>query len=233
LRKTKENAEKTRQDLIDAGIEIFSQRLYSDVNISDIANLAGVTRGAVYWHFKNKAELFKEIHEYVESEILKVVHEAIVKGNTIYERSFSIFNNILLRFKNDPKLKKISRLMSINHGVFIHDDFKDWHKNSHKDEKAFYTDLIKKIIEGTEAEFDDKMEDYDPKYDFIAASAFLHGMMNIITYAEELEMIDLTETDIAKIVNIFLTGLCPGSIPFPIEDRKSEKNIPDLNKKTE
>ncbi len=107
LRKTKEEAEKTKQALIDAGIDIFSRKLYSDVNLSEIAKMAGVTRGAVYWHFKNKAELFKEIHGYVDSEILNTIKEAFAKGNTIYERSFSIFNDILIRFKNDPKLRKI------------------------------------------------------------------------------------------------------------------------------
>ena len=82
MRKTKEEAEKNKnRPLIDAGIDIFSRKLYPDVNISEIAKKAGVTRGAVYWHFKNKAELFMEIHEYVEKEIVKIVEGAIVKGN--------------------------------------------------------------------------------------------------------------------------------------------------------
>ena len=68
MRKTKKDAEKTKQDLIEAGIDIFSRKLYSDVNISEIAKMAGVTRGAVYWHFKNKAELFKEINEFVSNK---------------------------------------------------------------------------------------------------------------------------------------------------------------------
>lgn len=208
LRKTREEAEKTKQALIEAGIDIFSRKLYPDVNISEIAKKAGVTRGAVYWHFKNKAELFKEIHEYVEQEIIKTVTGAIVKGSTIYERSFSIFYDIIIRFKNDKTLKKISKLTNINSGIFVHEDFRDWHKNYHKDEKEFYMNLIMKITEGTDIEINGNNK-LDPKYEFLAAGAFLHGMLNFITYAEELDLGDLTETDIAKVINIFLTGLCP------------------------
>ena len=220
MRKTKEEAEKTKQALIDSGIEIFSRKLYSDVNISEIAKMAGVTRGAVYWHFKNKAELFKEIHNYVEEETIQTVRDAIAKGNTIYERTFSIFKAILLRFKNDSNLRKISRLMNINQGVFAHEDFEGWHKNYHKDEQVFYSDLIEKITKDTDMETKlEKNKNYNPRHEFIASAAFLHGMIDFITYSEEMEIIDLTETDISKIVNIFLTGLCP--VDFGVKNHKT------------
>lgn len=57
-RKTKEEALKTRQMLLDAAIEQFSLRGVSNTTLTDIADAAGVTRGAVYWHFSSKSELF-------------------------------------------------------------------------------------------------------------------------------------------------------------------------------
>lgn len=60
-RKTKEDAQITRQLLLDAAIEQFSQRGVSCTTLTDIADAAGVTRGAVYWHFNNKVELFNEM----------------------------------------------------------------------------------------------------------------------------------------------------------------------------
>ncbi|MDR0218838.1 MAG: multidrug efflux transporter transcriptional repressor AcrR [Enterobacteriaceae bacterium] len=56
-RKTKEQANETRQQLIDAAIKVFSERGVSATSLSDIAIAAGVTRGAIYWHFKNKTDL--------------------------------------------------------------------------------------------------------------------------------------------------------------------------------
>lgn len=58
VRKTKEEAEKTRKQLIDAARVVFHQCGVSRSSLDRIAREAGLTRGAVYWHFKDKAELF-------------------------------------------------------------------------------------------------------------------------------------------------------------------------------
>ena len=62
-RKTKEEAQKTRQLLIEAAITQFSTRGVSSTTLTDVADAAGVTRGAVYWHFTSKSELFNAIWE--------------------------------------------------------------------------------------------------------------------------------------------------------------------------
>jgi len=60
-RRTKEDALKTRQLLIASAIQQFALRGVPSTPLADIADAAGVTRGAVYWHFASKAELFNEI----------------------------------------------------------------------------------------------------------------------------------------------------------------------------
>lgn len=68
-RKTKQQALETRQHLLDVAIRLFSQHGVSATSLADIAKAAGVTRGAIYWHFKNKSDLFNEIWELTESSI--------------------------------------------------------------------------------------------------------------------------------------------------------------------
>lgn len=65
VRKTKEDAEITRQRIIHAAREMFLLKGVSRTSLEQIASHAGVTRGAVYWHFKNKAELFYAMREQV------------------------------------------------------------------------------------------------------------------------------------------------------------------------
>jgi len=60
-RKTKEDAQKTRQQLIEAAITQFSTRGVASTTLTDVADAAGVTRGAIYWHFASKSELFNAI----------------------------------------------------------------------------------------------------------------------------------------------------------------------------
>lgn len=65
VRKTKEDAELTRQGIIDAARSVFLARGVSRSTLEHIATEADVTRGAVYWHFKNKTEIFHAIRDQV------------------------------------------------------------------------------------------------------------------------------------------------------------------------
>ncbi len=64
-RRTKEEALATREALLDAAELVFQQRGVSRTALSDIAHAAGVTRGALYWHFKDKAALFNAMMDRV------------------------------------------------------------------------------------------------------------------------------------------------------------------------
>ena len=57
-RRTKEEAQETRTHLLDAAEHLFQAQGVSRTSLQDIARRAGTTRGAVYWHFKDKADLF-------------------------------------------------------------------------------------------------------------------------------------------------------------------------------
>lgn len=69
-RKTKEEAQNTRQSILDAALDVFYVNGVSQSSLEDIADAAGVTRGAVYWHFKNKADIFNALHGAVHASFL-------------------------------------------------------------------------------------------------------------------------------------------------------------------
>lgn len=58
VRKTKEEAQVTRNRILDAAESVFHRQGVSRTSLAHIAEAAGVTRGAIYWHFANKAQLF-------------------------------------------------------------------------------------------------------------------------------------------------------------------------------
>ena len=70
VRKTKAEAEQTRLQIIEAARKVFFQRGVSRSTLDEIACAAGVTRGAVYWHFQNKPELFFAMREQSEMPFL-------------------------------------------------------------------------------------------------------------------------------------------------------------------
>lgn len=60
-KRTKADALKTRQHLIETAIIQFATRGVGNTTLNDIADAAQVTRGAIYWHFDNKTQLFNEL----------------------------------------------------------------------------------------------------------------------------------------------------------------------------
>lgn len=64
-RKTKEAADLTRQKILEAARQVFDERGVTRTTLEQIAQAAGVTRGAVYWHFANKTELFFAMRDQV------------------------------------------------------------------------------------------------------------------------------------------------------------------------
>jgi TetR/AcrR family transcriptional regulator, acrAB operon repressor len=64
-RKTREEPLATRNQLLDAAQQVFGERGVSNTSLQEIACAAGVTRGAVYWHFENKTDLLAALWDRV------------------------------------------------------------------------------------------------------------------------------------------------------------------------
>ena len=65
VRKTKEEAQETRNAILDAAERVFQERGVSHTSLAEIATAAGVTRGAIYWHFANKSDVFDALFEQI------------------------------------------------------------------------------------------------------------------------------------------------------------------------
>ena len=63
MRRTKEDAEKTRLKIIEAALILFSRNGYSNTTLAMIGTEAGFSRGPIYWHFKNKHDIFVAMTE--------------------------------------------------------------------------------------------------------------------------------------------------------------------------
>lgn len=85
MKRTAEEAAKTRQDILDAALTVFSEKGYSAARLQDIASVAGVTRGAVYHHFDNKAGLFQALMAAATQGGGNIAAEAIAEGGSFLD----------------------------------------------------------------------------------------------------------------------------------------------------
>src|ERR1700694_2113664 len=81
-RNTKEEALETRSRILDAAEDVFHARGVSGTSLADIAAATGATRGAIYWHFKNKSDLFNAMCERVRLPL-----EAIMEADAELQAS--------------------------------------------------------------------------------------------------------------------------------------------------
>ena len=112
VRKTKAEAMMTRQQLINAAIEQFATRGVAETTLTDIADAAGVTRGAVYWHFKSKAELFNEM--WLEQMPLRdIIQHRLIQNEKENALAFmrEMFITALQYISNSPKQQALMQIL--------------------------------------------------------------------------------------------------------------------------
>ncbi|MBL1269068.1 MAG: TetR family transcriptional regulator [Halomonas sp.] len=79
MSRRKADAERTRETILDAAETTFLAQGVSRTTLAHIAQAAGVTRGAIYWHFEDKAALFDALLERVRVPLDEIVDEVVAR----------------------------------------------------------------------------------------------------------------------------------------------------------
>lgn len=112
VRCTKDEAQKTRNRILDAAENVFHTQGIARTSLADIAQAADLTRGAIYWHFENKSDLIEAMCERVSLPM-----EAMIEANADVReidplghlRTTCIF--ILQQTVRDPHSRKVRDIM--------------------------------------------------------------------------------------------------------------------------
>jgi TetR/AcrR family acrAB operon transcriptional repressor len=112
-RKTKEETERTYHALLDAATELFISQGVAKTTLNEIACAAGMTRGAVYWHFANKDAVIKALWERNAEEVHRRFLDALshLDPDDPVAHFRRIVKDILLAAADDPKLSQALRII--------------------------------------------------------------------------------------------------------------------------
>ncbi len=114
MKKTREEAEITKESLISSAIEVLSNTSYKAARLEDIARAAGVTRGAIYWHFENKPNLYKEIINASFEESMKDLFTILNSTIPTPDKITGIMNYLLgEKIKTHQKSAQIYNLLFV------------------------------------------------------------------------------------------------------------------------
>lgn len=111
----------TREYIIDKAFNLFLERSYESVSISDISNAIGLTKGALYHHFINKEELFKAV---IDKHLYLVPIKFDFENGNLHD-----FNSVCLKHVEENIRKIIldeSELVPINYVSLIADSFRHY-----------------------------------------------------------------------------------------------------------
>ena len=75
-----ERAERTRAQILNSAAEAFASRGFPSVTIVDIAELTGMTKGAVYFHYANKESLGQRGRAHPSTSGCREIAETVHQG---------------------------------------------------------------------------------------------------------------------------------------------------------
>lgn len=90
MKRTKEEAELTKKNLINIALREIVKNGFENITLEKIAAKAGVTRGAIYWHFKNKEDLLDSIIRVKDLESLEILKNIFVSKRPVLERLYDL-----------------------------------------------------------------------------------------------------------------------------------------------
>ncbi|MGN1393081.1 MAG: TetR family transcriptional regulator [Succinivibrionaceae bacterium] len=191
VRKTREEAQKTKESIMDIALDIFCEKGYEKTNLSDIAKRANVTRGAIYWHFENKDELFIEIWK----KLINKSDNIFLSNNISFTEDdsplellrLSIFNASSFLSSND-NIAFLKIILSIQYGKQGSKRIKNMVNNIHNDFKNRYKKLLQKAAEKHEI---DEFSNIDFLLNYI--KAILDGYLLSYIIGENNDIINKVE----------------------------------------
>ncbi len=207
MRRTKEDAEQTREEIFRSGIKVFARKGYAAATMNDIAREAGVTRGAIYWHFKNKEDFYVEITSRLNNYYNEMMKEGLtwIEDGALQEYEGQVVDEIvrvctgvLRRFLDDDdfrEMNEISLQVSIEGQTgpkckTLIDDKVD------AEAVQFFAELIRRRT---------VYDKWAPESADLAVAAFMNGLLVLVLHDKSL----FTAERIEEVMGFFHRGLMP------------------------
>jgi TetR/AcrR family acrAB operon transcriptional repressor len=200
MKRTKEDAALTRQLVLDAALKVFSRKGYSQATLEAIAKEARVTRGAIYWHFKNKFEMFVALLGDLYEKAIERIHRVLNSQEKPREKIRCLILELFTMFLNLEQFRIIEEV-----NIFRFEKRKELKAFfiKHQENVKALRELIKNLIlEGINAgEFDSRLDPDITTWALMSylagtKSAWLSGITDIYS-----------SVNAEKLVDIFINGI--------------------------
>jgi TetR/AcrR family acrAB operon transcriptional repressor len=205
MKRTKEDAALTRKVLIDAALNVFNHKGYAQTTLEEVAKKARVTRGAIYWHFGNKFEMFyavlQELYKKADARVKKIIdadQRPLSKLHHLMREFFLIVSN-----EEEFGIIEEVQLFKTRKG----EEFSRLYKDHVENVKAM-RELLKGLVrEGIAAgEFNSRI---DPDVTILALMSYIAGIKSAwLSGIADISIAENAET----LADIFIKGIAGGEV---------------------
>jgi len=212
MRRTKEDAEITKRNLLDAGLAVFSKKGYTATRVEDIAREADVTTGAIYHHFGGKADLYIALVEVNSAKANQVLEQIIQEGGS----PAALLRRLLVRIfefgEEDEQYRAVVKLSTTMESRPELADLTRQILESRRTLAAYFENLIRKGVEAGEFR-----PDVSPQDAALALVGFMNGVGLI--WVQDPGFFSIKQRA-EGLIDTFILGLtAPAAMPFPSPGR--------------
>jgi TetR/AcrR family transcriptional regulator, fatty acid metabolism regulator protein len=140
-----DEAQNTRQRILDAAIEVFSRKGYHDTRVDDIVEASGTSKGGVYFYFRSKQEIFLALIDEFAVQLERAVIEAILRETEGIQRVNAALSACLDVFHEYHHLAKIFLIQAVGLGQVFEEKRMNIHQHF---EQAIKLYLDKALADG-------------------------------------------------------------------------------------
>lgn len=203
MRKTKEEAGATREKILDAGLKVFRKKGYVSTTLDDIAREAGVTRGAVYWHFAGgKPELFEALLNERSRGVEEIAAAALAEGGTPLRTLERILVRPMEYLEEDDDFLAVQEITILRTEVVP--ELEDGLREKYRLQRASIDSIAALVRDGQRA--GEIRADADPEIAAVAAIGVMNGV--IVMWMMDRSLFSI-KAYARPVIETFLRGLVP------------------------
>ena len=111
MKRTKKEALETRANILESALDILSVKNFANTSVTEISKRAGLTKGAFYWHFRNKSDLLLQLVESIcqdnEESFRNILSTPHLSGEL-----WGYYKKELAKLEEDARYAKIHMMMA-------------------------------------------------------------------------------------------------------------------------
>lgn len=201
VRRTKEEAQKTRDEILTAASKVFCDNGFANSSLEDIAGEANVTRGAIYWHFKNKNDIFEALHDQLRCPLVELLLRELEEDHPDpISQLQENCTKLLIELSEDAHQRRILTLFMKKSDY--HGDL-ECCKISHAEKKAEHLNALKAYFEMAKSN-SAHLKEFDSEALAQSISCFMKGV--IMDFLENPETMNVRKR-VPILMDIFFRGL--------------------------